>query len=50
MSWVAVLGTPVVLAYQAWSVWVFRKRLGTEDIPEITAAPAPVAVAGSTQA
>jgi cytochrome d ubiquinol oxidase subunit II len=50
MSWVAVMGTPVVLAYQAWSVWVFRKRLGTEDIPEVTAAPAPVAVAGSTQA
>ena len=33
MSWVALLGTPVVLAYQAWSFWVFRQRLGTEDIP-----------------
>jgi cytochrome d ubiquinol oxidase subunit II len=27
MSWVALLFTPVVLAYQAWSYWVFRKRL-----------------------
>ena len=33
MTWVALLGTPVVLAYQAWSIWVFRKRIGTEDIP-----------------
>ena len=33
MTWVAVLGTPVVLAYQAWSIWVFRARLGIEDIP-----------------
>jgi cytochrome d ubiquinol oxidase subunit II len=27
MSWVALLFTPVVLAYQGWSYWVFRKRL-----------------------
>jgi cytochrome d ubiquinol oxidase subunit II len=27
MSWVALLFTPVVLAYQAWSYWVFRRRL-----------------------
>jgi cytochrome d ubiquinol oxidase subunit II len=33
MTWVALLGTPVVLAYQAWSFWVFRQRLGVEDIP-----------------
>ena len=33
MSWVAVVMTPVVLAYQAWSYWVFRKRIGTEHIP-----------------
>ncbi len=33
MSWVALLGTPIVLAYQTWSFWVFRKRLGVEDIP-----------------
>ncbi len=35
MTWVAVLGMPVVLAYQAWSVWVFRSRLGVEDIPAV---------------
>ncbi|HWJ98900.1 MAG TPA: cytochrome d ubiquinol oxidase subunit II, partial [Acidimicrobiales bacterium] len=29
MSWVAVVMTPVVLGYQAWSYWVFRKRIGT---------------------
>ena len=33
MTWVALLGTPVVLAYQAWTLWVFRRRIGTEDIP-----------------
>ena len=27
MSWVALLFTPVVLAYQGWTYWVFRKRL-----------------------
>jgi cytochrome d ubiquinol oxidase subunit II len=38
MSWVALFGTPVVLVYQAWTFWVFRRRLGPEDIPP----PAPV--------
>ena len=32
MSWVAVIFTPVVLAYQGWTYWVFRKRLGRSDI------------------
>ncbi|WP_030169174.1 cytochrome d ubiquinol oxidase subunit II [Spirillospora albida] len=27
MTWVAVLFTPVVLLYQGWTYWVFRKRL-----------------------
>jgi hypothetical protein len=27
MTVVAVIFTPVVLAYQGWSLWVFRKRL-----------------------
>ena len=36
MSWVALFGVPVVLSYQAWSFWVFRKRLGTGDIPVAT--------------
>lgn len=34
MTWVAVIFTPVVLAYQAWTYWVFRKRLSTAHIPE----------------
>jgi cytochrome d ubiquinol oxidase subunit II len=27
MTIVAVIFVPIVLAYQAWSYWVFRKRL-----------------------
>jgi cytochrome bd ubiquinol oxidase subunit II len=37
MTVVAVIFTPVVLAYQAWTYWVFRKRIATHHIP--TAAP-----------
>ena len=31
MTVVAVVFVPVVLAYQAWTYWVFRARLGAED-------------------
>jgi cytochrome d ubiquinol oxidase subunit II len=31
MTVVAVLFTPLVLAYQAWTYWVFRRRVGAED-------------------
>ncbi|MGO2067198.1 cytochrome d ubiquinol oxidase subunit II [Glutamicibacter arilaitensis] len=34
MSIVAAFGVPLVLAYQSWSYWVFRKRLREEHIPE----------------
>ncbi|WP_062521338.1 cytochrome d ubiquinol oxidase subunit II [Demequina silvatica] len=34
MTWVAVVMTPIVLLYQAWTYWVFRKRLSMEHIPE----------------
>ncbi len=34
MTWVAGILTPVVLAYQAWTYWVFRRRLSVDDIPE----------------
>jgi cytochrome bd ubiquinol oxidase subunit II len=27
MSWVALFGTPLVLVYQGWTYWVFRKRV-----------------------
>ncbi|WP_134767686.1 cytochrome d ubiquinol oxidase subunit II [Nocardioides sp. 1609] len=33
MTWVAVIFTPVVLGYQAWSYWVFRKRIAVHHIP-----------------
>jgi cytochrome d ubiquinol oxidase subunit II len=33
MSWVAVVLTPLVLLYQGWTYWVFRRRLSTKDIP-----------------
>jgi cytochrome d ubiquinol oxidase subunit II len=33
MTWVAVLLTPLVLAYQAWTYWVFRARVSPSHIP-----------------
>jgi cytochrome d ubiquinol oxidase subunit II len=37
MSWVAVVMTPLVLVYQGWTYWVFRKRVSASQIsnPEI---------------
>jgi cytochrome d ubiquinol oxidase subunit II len=32
MTWVAVFFTPIVLGYQSWTYWVFRKRVGAEHI------------------
>ncbi|MGV9941767.1 cytochrome d ubiquinol oxidase subunit II [Streptomyces sp. NPDC003401] len=34
MTWCAGLATPVVLVYQGWTYWVFRKRIGTQHIAE----------------
>lgn len=34
MTWVAVALTPIVLLYQGWTYWVFRKRISTAHIPE----------------
>jgi cytochrome d ubiquinol oxidase subunit II len=34
MTWVAVFFTPLVLAYQGWTYWVFRKRISVHHIPE----------------
>ncbi|TNC24805.1 cytochrome d ubiquinol oxidase subunit II [Amycolatopsis alkalitolerans] len=33
MTWVAVAFTPIVLLYQSWTYWVFRKRITRESIP-----------------
>jgi cytochrome d ubiquinol oxidase subunit II len=38
MTIVAVVMTPIVLIYQGWTFWVFRKRISTSMIP-----PQPVA-------
>ena len=34
MSWVAIIFTPIVLGYQGWTYWVFRKRLTSSDIAQ----------------
>ena len=36
MTWVAVILTPIVLLYQGWTYWVFRKRISVTSIPEHT--------------
>jgi cytochrome d ubiquinol oxidase subunit II len=36
MTWVAVVLTPLVLLYQGWSYWVFRKRISVQHIPAHT--------------
>ncbi len=33
MTWVAVVFTPVVLGYQAWTYWVFRRRISVHHLP-----------------
>ncbi len=43
MTIVALIFTPIVLAYQAWTFWVFRRRLSTQDLP------APAALAAAEQ-
>ncbi len=40
MTVVAVVFTPLVLLYQGWTYWVFRRRIGAESIPDDAAVPA----------
>ncbi len=35
MTWCAGIATPIVLLYQGWTYWVFRKRIGTQHIAEV---------------
>lgn len=35
MTWIAGFGAPAVLVYQGWTYWVFRKRIGTGNIPPV---------------
>ena len=41
MTWVAVVFTPIVLGYQAWTYWVFRRRISTHHIPTSVLAESP---------
>ncbi|ROZ64019.1 cytochrome d ubiquinol oxidase subunit II [Kocuria soli] len=34
MTWVAGVALPLILVYQAWSYWTFRRRLSEVHIPE----------------
>src|SRR5699024_1894350 len=34
MSWAAAVATPVVIAYQGWTYWIFRKRIGVQHMPD----------------
>lgn len=33
MTWVALIVAPLVIVYQAWTYWVFRKRISADRIP-----------------
>ncbi|GLX94301.1 cytochrome d ubiquinol oxidase subunit II [Herbidospora sp. NBRC 101105] len=33
MTWAAVVFLPLVLVYQSWTYWVFRRRIGVRNIP-----------------
>ncbi|GAA0431654.1 cytochrome c oxidase assembly protein [Acrocarpospora corrugata] len=33
MTWAAVFFLPLVLLYQSWTYWVFRRRIGVRNIP-----------------
>lgn len=41
MTIVAVIFTPVVLLYQGWTYWVFRKRIAVHHIPGVDAQTEP---------
>lgn len=33
ISWVSLFGLPLVVLYQGWTYWVFRKRISADSIP-----------------
>ena len=39
MTWAAAIFTPIVLVYQGWTYWVFRKRIFAESIPKSVGLP-----------
>ncbi|MFF5934970.1 cytochrome d ubiquinol oxidase subunit II [Streptomyces sp. NPDC012508] len=34
MTWCAAIAAPLVMLYQGWTYWVFRKRIGTQHIAD----------------
>ena len=46
MTVVAVIFTPVVLLYQGWTYWVFRKRIAVHHIPVSPPPTAPAPLPG----
>ncbi|SEE25249.1 cytochrome d ubiquinol oxidase subunit II [Ruania alba] len=40
MTWVSAFLTPLIIGYQGWTYWVFRKRLTAEVIPPHAGLPA----------
>ncbi|MEZ0492865.1 cytochrome d ubiquinol oxidase subunit II [Kineococcus sp. TBRC 1896] len=46
MTWVAAVLTPLVLLYQGWTYWVFRRRIGVHHVPASTGLPAARATSG----
>ncbi|MFC9950122.1 cytochrome d ubiquinol oxidase subunit II [Streptomyces prasinus] len=34
MTWLTVVAAPLVMVYQGWTYWVFRKRIGTQHIAD----------------
>jgi cytochrome bd ubiquinol oxidase subunit II len=47
MTWVAAIFTPIVLLYQGWTYWVFRKRIAVHHIPTAST-PGPAAATTSS--
>ena len=39
MTWAALIFTPIVLLYQGWTYWIFRKRIFAESIPKSIGLP-----------
>jgi cytochrome d ubiquinol oxidase subunit II len=37
MTWVAAIFLPLILVYQGWTYWIFRKRVTRDHIPQETA-------------
>ena len=40
MTVVALVFTPIVLLYEGWTYWVFRKRISVHHIPDPEPTPA----------